>query len=87
MPEGFRYGMRMKGGIRDNPAGDGFIAIVHVWDNVECRGEPEEWRSPEVFATEEEALAYYKENIRPLLEQRLAEARQSGTKVISRRLE
>ena len=58
----------MKGGIRSNPTGDGFIAIVHKWDNVECRGEPAEWRHPQVFATEEEAMQYYKTRIRPALE-------------------
>jgi hypothetical protein len=63
----------MKGGIRSNPTGIGFIAIVHIWDNVDCRGEPEEWRSPEVFATEEEALQYYKTFIRPELKRMMAQ--------------
>ena len=80
--------MRMKGGIRSNPAGDGFIAIVHVWDNIECRGEPEEWRSPEVFATEEEALRHYKTTIRPELERMMKMASEkSGLRSIYRKLE
>ena len=69
---GLRPGLRMKGGVRANPAGDGFIAIVHTWDNIEARGEPTEWRSAEVFATEEAALQYYKTAIRPGLEQLIA---------------
>ena len=80
--------MRMKGGIRSNPAGDGFIAIVHIWDNIDCRGEPEEWRSPEVFATEEEAMQYYKTSIRPELERMMKMASEkSGIRSIYRKLE
>ena len=30
-----------------------FIVIVHTWDNVHCQGEPTEWRTPEIFSTEE----------------------------------
>ena len=81
--------MRMKGGIRSNPTGDGFIAIVHIWDNVECRGEPEEWRSTEVFATEEEAMQYYKTGIRPELRRMMAKManEKPGTKFVHRELE
>lgn len=80
--------MRMKGGIRSNPAGDGFIAIVHIWDNIDCRGEPEEWRSPEVFATEEEAMQYYKTSIRPELERMMKMvSEKSGIRSIYRKLE
>lgn len=79
----------MKGGIRANDTGDGFIAIVHIWDNVECRGEPEEWRYPEVFATEEEAMQYYKTSIRPGLEELMAKMakERSTTEVLHRKLE
>jgi hypothetical protein len=78
----------MKGGVRANPAGDGFIAIVHTWDNIECRGEPNEWRSPEVFPTEEAAMQYYKTSIRPALEQLMVEAsKMPRTKAIHRKLE
>ena len=58
----------MRGGIRSNPDGPGYVAIVHIWDNVEGRGVPDEWRFGEVFVTEEEALAFYVNNIRPELE-------------------
>ena len=87
--KGMRFGMRMKGGVRSNPTGDGFIAIVHTWDNIECRGEPDEWRAPEVFSTEEEAMQYYRTHIRPVLEQMIAKTAdgKSGTKAIHRRLE
>jgi hypothetical protein len=33
----------------------------------------EEWRSPEIFPTEEAAMQYYKTSIRPSLEQMMAE--------------
>lgn len=79
----------MKGGLRDNPGGDGFIAIVHMWDNVECRGEPKEWRCSEVFPTEEEAMRYYKTSIRPRLEELMAEVAKgrSITEVIHTKLD
>ena len=78
----------MKGGIRTNPDGDGFIAIVHTWDNLEGREEPNEWRSAEVFPTEEAAMQHYKTFIRPGLEQLMAEAGQSPRmKAIHRKLE
>lgn len=48
----------MRGGIRSNPDGPGYFAIVHIWDNVEGRGTPDEWRFGEVFATEEEAMHF-----------------------------
>lgn len=61
-------GMRMKGGVCFDPDIDGFVAIVHIWDNVYCQGDPQEWRTPKVFATEEAALLYYKTNIYPILD-------------------
>ena len=78
-----------EGGVRSNPTGSGFVAIVHVWDNIECRGEPEEWRSPEVFSTEEEAMQYYKTSIRPALERMMAKMAKEkpGITSIHRRLE
>lgn len=81
--------MRMKGGVRDNPDGNGFIAIVHMWDNVECRGEPKEWRFPEVFPTEEEAMRYYKTSIRPRLEEMMAKVAKgrAGAEVFHKKLE
>jgi len=80
--------MRMKGGIRSNPAGDGFIAIIHVWDNVECRGEPTEWRSQDVFPTEEQALQFYQTTIRPELERLITQmaSDKRTTRAIHRRL-
>ena len=87
--EGLPTGLRIKGGICSNPKGDGFIVIVHVWDNVECRGEPQEWCSSEVFATEEEALEHYKVTIRPELQRMAAEmtGRQQEGRFIHRELE
>ncbi len=81
--------MRMKGGVRFDPEANGFVAIVHIWDNVYCRGEPEEWRSSEVFPTEAAAMKHYKTSIRPGLKQMMAEAAkgQSGIRSIYRELE
>lgn len=73
-PKGLKPGMRMKGGVRFDPEAGGFFVIVHTWDNVACRGEPEEWRYPEPFPTEDAAMHYYKVNIRPVLKQMMAEA-------------
>ncbi len=37
-------GVRMKGGVAYDSIEEGFVAIVHSWDNVECFGEPfEPW--------------------------------------------
>ena len=33
---GLTPGMRMKGGVRYDPAVHGFVAIIHSWDNVAC---------------------------------------------------
>ncbi len=87
--EGFIPGVRMKGGVRPNPDGLGFIAIVHTWDNVDCQGEPQEWRSSQVFPTENDAMSYYKASIRPGLEKLMAGLPQqnAGVKTFHRRLE
>ena len=84
---GLTPGMRMKGGVRYDPAVHGFVAIIHSWDNVACLGEPQEWRTPQVFPTEDAAMQYYKTNLRPALEQITAEMAKTSTKVIRRRLE
>lgn len=79
----------MKGGIRSNPDGPGYVAIVHIWDNIEARGAPQEWRFGEVFKTEEDALAFYVNRIRPELERMTKEAAKedASTRVVHRRLE
>ena len=79
----------MKGGVRFDPTVNGFVAIVHTWDNVHCYGEPEEWRSSEVFSTEEAAMQYYKTSIRPSLERMMAKMAkgQSGSTFTHRKLE
>jgi hypothetical protein len=59
--------------VRFDPAINGFVAIVHIWDNVHAYGEPDEWRAPQVFPTEEAAMEYYKTSIRPALERLMAE--------------
>ena len=66
--EGLKPAIRMKGGVRFDSYSGGYVAIVHSWDNMECHGEPKEWRDPKVFATEDEAMHYYKTSIRPFLE-------------------
>ena len=73
-PAGLEPGIRMKGGTSFDPVVNAYRAIVHTWDNVECIGEPKEWRSHEVFDTEDQAMDFYKANIRPGLEKLLREA-------------
>lgn len=87
--EGLTAGMRMKGGVRFDEQVDGYVPIVHTWDNVECNGEPTEWRSDRVFATEEEAMVYYKLYIRPDLQRMMSklENELSDGTFIHRRLE
>lgn len=80
-------GLRMKGGVRYDPAVNGFVAIVHTWDNVLGSGEPQEWRASQVFPTEEAALHYYKTNIRPALEQMTSQLGKSSRGVLRRKLE
>ena len=67
--EGLTPGIRMKGGVRFDPDVQGFFVIVHIWDNAACLGDAKEWRFPQVFPTEDDAMQYYKLNIRPGLEQ------------------
>jgi len=63
----------MKGGTSFDPTLNAYHAIVHTWDNVECAGEPKEWVSNEVFDTEDQAMDFYKSNIRPGLEKLMRE--------------
>ena len=87
--EGLKAAIRMKGGVRYSAEKNGFIAIVHTWDNIECHGEPEEWNSPEVFPTEDTAMEYYKTYIRASLQRMMAELKEknSNIKSIHRKLE
>jgi len=67
--EGFKPGLRVKGGVATSPSGVGFVAIIHTWDNIECKGEPREWCTATTFPTEDKAMAYYKTVLRPALVQ------------------
>lgn len=58
----------MKGGIMFDPGSQGYVAVIHSWDNAECRGEPREWRGQKVFTSEDAAMHHYKAVIRPSLE-------------------
>jgi hypothetical protein len=71
---GLLAAVRMKGGVSFDPAATAYRAIVHSWDNAECIGEPQEWRSVETFASEDAAMTFYKANIRAGLERLVAEA-------------
>lgn len=84
---GLQPGLRMKGGVLYDPALKGFVAIVHSWDNALGVGKPEEWRTPQVFPTEEAAMDYYKTNLRPELEKLMAQMGKTRTKVLHRKLE
>ena len=59
--------MRIKGGVRYDDISGKYIAIVHIWDNDACLGSPKELRHPDVFSTEEEAMHFYINKIRPNL--------------------
>ncbi len=72
--QGLTPGIRMKGGIRFHPEAQGFIVIVHTWDNAAGRGDPSEWRAPEIFPTEAAAMRHYKTSIRPSLARLMAQA-------------
>jgi len=79
----------MKGGTSFDPILNAYRAIVHTWDNVECKGEPHEWASNEVFDTEDEAMDFYKSTIRPGLDKLMREATRDlkGVTTSTRRLE
>jgi hypothetical protein len=73
-------GIRMKGGVIFDEDLKAYIPIVHTWDNVNCLGEPNEWRSEETFLKEEDALNYYKDNIRPSLQKLMSQIEKSSLK-------
>ncbi len=80
--------IRMKGGVAFDPKADAFRAIVHSWDNPDCEGEPDEWLSEQAFQSEDDAMSFYKMNIRPKLERFMREAAHGeGVDVTMRRLE
>jgi len=66
--------IRMKGGVAFDPTVNAYRPIVHSWENAHCIGEPKEWRSGETFASEDDAMDFYKANIRPGLERLMVEA-------------
>ena len=73
-PAGVAAAIRMKGGVSFDPTANAYRAIVHSWDNAECIGEPQEWRSVQTFASEDAAMTFYKASIRPGLERLMEEA-------------
>jgi hypothetical protein len=83
----FPYGVRMKGGVAFDVERDGFVAIVHSWDNVDCLGAPAEWQSERVFSTEDKAMQYYRRKVRPLLKKALRKAKRDGIHVEERQIE
>ena len=80
---GLTPGIRMKGGVAYDPDVQGFIVIVHIWDNVACHGEPDQWRGSDVFSTEEAAMQYYTTVIRPALQRKMREMEQHHTGMFS----
>ena len=87
--DGLTAGIRMKGGVRFDEHSDGYVPIVHTWDNVHCNGEPTEWRAPKVFPTEDEAMNYYKLYLRPVLQRMMSkiENELSDGTLVHRKLE
>jgi hypothetical protein len=78
---GLSPSIRMKGGVRFDETVNGYIAIVHTWDNAECIGVPKEWHAPEVFQTEDKAMTYYQTHIRPKLQSMMAEMQKQQDKI------
>ena len=74
-PVGLQPAIRMKGGVMLAPESQGYVAVIHSWNNAECRGEPTEWRDPKIFKTEDAAMHYYKNTIRPLLEELMTDVK------------
>lgn len=83
--EGFKPGLRVKRGVASDPAGKGFVAIIHSWDNIDCKGEPLEWRTPTTFPTEEKAMAYYKTVLRPALARLMEDLSRGSTGITVKR--
>lgn len=81
---GLTPGLRMKGGVAYDPEKQGWVVIVHIWDNIACTGEPDEWRGQDVFQDEEVAMQYYKAVIRPALERKMKDMEQQHPKMFSR---
>ena len=77
--EGLSVALRMKGGVKLIPDGNDYAAVVHTWDNLDCKGEPKEWVSSDTFSTEDEAMEYYKTHIRPSLSQMMSDIQESNT--------
>jgi hypothetical protein len=77
----------MKGGVAFHEELDGFVAIIHSWDNVDCFGEPTEWRSERVFSSEDKAMRHYRKKVRPLLKKALRKAKRDGIHVEKRHIE
>ena len=87
-PSGLKPAIRMKGGIAFDAQVDAYRAIVHSWDNPDCAGNPDEWKSDQMFQSEDEAMSFYKMNIRPKLERFMKKAsRHKGVEVSTNRLE
>ena len=82
-------GIRMKGGIIFDEELNAYVPIVHSWDNIDCIGEPKEWRSQEIFSNENDAMNFYKAKIRPSLQRIMSkiEKESSETKVKHNKLE
>ncbi len=84
-------GIRMKGGVIFDKELNAYIPIIHSWDNVDCIGEPQEWRSEETFSNEDDAMNYYKVNIRPSLQKLMSKMEndlsKSKSKFIYKKLE
>ena len=82
-------GIRMKGGVIFDEELNAYIPIVHSWDNVDCIGEPKEWRSEKTFSSEDAAMNYYKVSIRPKLQRLMSKMENESpkTKVTHKKLE
>ena len=84
---GLTPGLRMRGGVRYDPVGRQYYAVVHSWDNPLGVGAAQEWRSEQGFSTEAAAMSHYQTIIRPQLEELMHSFQQSSGRVMHRKLE
>ncbi|KKM16667.1 hypothetical protein LCGC14_1683470 [marine sediment metagenome] len=72
---------RLKVGIRE--IDERWYVFVEIWDNEHCEGRPidERYGPANGCAVQADALIYYHENVRPITEMLIVEAKADGVEV------
>lgn len=65
---GAPHGVRIRGGTQYNSGTGKWHAMLHLWDNPQGDGQPEEALDPKEFDSQDEALEHYKKTLRPVME-------------------